>query len=56
MKKTYQAPATVVMNVELQQMIADSFTSTGGNGQTFNSDATGKGLSRQGGAWDDDEE
>ena len=49
MKKIYQIPTTTVMNVELQQMIAESINMGGSYGG-------GAILSRQGSAWDDDDD
>ena len=52
MKKTYMNPTTDIVRVETQQMIAQSM---GVNSSETISD-TNKILSRQGGAWDDDED
>ena len=48
MKKTYQNPTTKVIEIELQQMIAMSALGT--------TQATSGNLSREGSAWDDDDE
>ena len=52
MKKTYMNPTTDIVRVETQQMIAQSL---GVNSSETIKD-TNKILSRQGGAWDDDED
>ena len=53
MKKIYQTPATKVVNIELQQMIANSPDSINVSG-SYNGSAI---QSRRGGSvWNDDEE
>lgn len=49
MKKTYMIPATQVVVLEPQQMIATSVQMVGKN-------ATGPGMSRRRSLWDDEEE
>ncbi len=48
MKKTYFAPETTVVKVEMQQMIAASVNMYGGNAE--------KAALSRGGNWDDEEE
>ena len=56
MKKIYQAPATTVVNVKLQQMIntSDEFNKSLGAQGTGGSGT--KALGRGGSIWDDDED
>ena len=59
MKKTYLMPATTVVKVKLQQMIALSLQDTGGKAPLNNTtlDDEDVVLSRRGGSpWDDEEE
>ncbi|MBQ8487430.1 MAG: hypothetical protein IJ533_07270 [Prevotella sp.] len=53
MKKTYQTPIMKTVKVQLTKMIAASDPQA----VMYGKDATGDGLSREGGSfWDDDEE
>ncbi len=50
MKKTYMTPATKVVKVRLQRMLAGSQV------DMYGTNATSAGMSRDGGFWDDEEE
>ncbi len=51
MKKLYIQPQTEVVKVEIQTLMEASASAS-----IYNDDATGLGLSRGGGSWDEDEE
>ena len=48
-------PATKVVRVETQQMIADSFGEQSGKGNVKNGLSTSDGLGRGGSSWDDED-
>ena len=48
MKKTYQMPTTVVVNIKTEQMMVTSL-------QMYGKDATGEALSREADLWDDED-
>ena len=56
MKKIYMTPATNIMLVELQQIMAGSFNlnEDGGTGNPSEEGAEGDALSRRGSSWDDE--
>ena len=60
MKKTYLIPTTIVVKVELQNIIAASLTGLGANGGTTTlteevADSGTDSWSRGGGYWDDED-
>ena len=53
MKKIYQTPKTIVVEIEMQALLQDSI-SMGGSKGTFNSQS-GTQLGRSGSNWDDED-
>lgn len=56
MKKNYQSPATMTVNVEMANLMQGTMTSMNSNVElNYRGGGSGPARGREGGSWDDDE-